>query len=121
VKNRFQNVPFIFNLHRYIEGLTLQLKAIAGDGVDPRTFPWVGLCVDLHDAHWSALYTGTNDVAVFLSISSSSNRCSCLWGRPEPWLEPPPPEALEGAAWNLREHGAISAAETLTPLVGKCV
>jgi HrpA-like RNA helicase len=31
-------------------------------------------------------------------------------------LEPPPPEALEGAAWSLREHGAISAAETLTPL-----
>jgi HrpA-like RNA helicase len=25
-----------------LEGLTLQLKAIAGDGVDPRTFPWRG-------------------------------------------------------------------------------
>ena len=37
-----------------LEGLTLQLKSIAGDGVNPRTFPW---------------------------------------------LEPPPMDALEGAAW----------------------
>jgi hypothetical protein len=27
--------------------------------------PWVGLCVALHDAHWSALYVWTNDVASF--------------------------------------------------------
>ena len=54
-----------------LEGLVLQLKAIAGDNVNPRTFPW---------------------------------------------LEPPQREALEAAAWNLRDHGATTASETLTPL-----
>uniref|UniRef100_A0A7S0IG38 P-loop containing nucleoside triphosphate hydrolase protein n=1 Tax=Micromonas pusilla TaxID=38833 RepID=A0A7S0IG38_MICPS len=33
-----------------------------------------------------------------------------------PWLEPPPRDALESATWSLREHGALTSAETLTPL-----
>jgi len=35
-----------------------------------------------------------------------------------PWLEPPPRDALESATWALREHGALTSAETLTPLGG---
>ena len=35
-----------------------------------------------------------------------------------PWLEPPPRDALESATWSLREHGALTSAETLTPLGG---
>jgi hypothetical protein len=46
---------------------------------EPRT---VGLCVALHDAHWSAMY---REPMTCDFVSSSSNQRSCLWGRPSPW------------------------------------
>jgi hypothetical protein len=81
VKNRFQNLPFKCNLQRYTAGgghlETLKYLrenncpwdtmacAYAAEGGHLELLEWVGLCVALHDAHWSALRVCTNDMASF--------------------------------------------------------
>jgi hypothetical protein len=47
----------------------------------PATPVEAGLCVALSDAHWPALH---REPMTCDFVSSSSNRCCCLWCRPLP-------------------------------------
>ena len=60
----------------------------------------VGLCVPLHDAHWSATCHEpmTRDL-----VSSPSNRCCCLWCRPSP----PEKVLLENNVYTYVEEGSV--------------